>query len=185
MKLKNLFKTISEQVDEGGPIGQTLKDLQQSMANFKSLTGRLDNLLATSSSSISGTFANLESLTDTLSSASGEIKGILANAEDFSQNLKESDIKGTLDEAKKTFSQLQGTLGKADGMVENLNAMILKIKDSEGAIGLLLEDKKFADNLQKTIKDLDLLLEDIRLHPERYRRILSKKKMPYEPPKKE
>ena len=45
---------------------------------------------------------------------------------------------------------------------------------------MLLNDKEFAANLGVTIKNLDFLLRDLRLHPERYRRILSKKELKYE-----
>ena len=67
--------------------------------------------------------------------------------------------------------------------MRNLNSVLKNLGEGgEGAIAMLLHDPGFAQKLQVTVKDLDLLLEDIRLHPERYRRILSKKKMPYEAP---
>ena len=47
---------------------------------------------------------------------------------------------------------------------------------------MLLSDQQFAKEVQLTVKHLELLLQDVRLHPERYRRILSKKKDPYSKP---
>ena len=69
-----------------------------------------------------------------------------------------------------------------DVAVSSLSNVLKKINSKEGTLGLLIHDKKLYDEINKTVIDLDLLVKDIRLHPERYRRILSKKKMPYEAP---
>ena len=48
-----------------------------------------------------------------------------------------------------------------------------------------MKDEALYDNLEAASKELQLLLLDIKLHPARYRRILSKKEIPYEEPTEE
>ena len=57
-----------------------------------------------------------------------------------------------------------------------------RIDNNEGTIGKLLNDDKLYNNLEAASKEMELLLLDIKLHPARYRRILSKKEIPYQPP---
>ncbi len=49
-------------------------------------------------------------------------------------------------------------------------------------IGKLLKDDALYKNLEGASREMESLLLDIKLHPSRYRRILSKKEIPYEEP---
>ena len=126
---------------------------------------------------------NVESITGNLKNNNEKITAILDNAEKLSTDLKAINMAELSGDVQKTMSQLQATLASSDQAIKDLGILLKSLNEgSEGAVAMLLHDEAFADNLQKSIKNLDLLLEDIRLHPERYRRILSKKKMPYEAP---
>jgi phospholipid/cholesterol/gamma-HCH transport system substrate-binding protein len=52
-------------------------------------------------------------------------------------------------------------------------------KKDEGLVSMLLYDKAFAKDMKITIQDVQFLLRDIRLHPERYRTVLSGRKKKY------
>ncbi len=183
--MEGIFEELKNQIAKDEKIGQTLNDLSATVANLKSATGKLDNLLGTSSGSIKNALANLETITDTLESSSAQIKSLIANADKFAGNLNELELAKTMDEATLTFQKLQATLSSADKAVEEMKDIMAKFNGGDGALAMLLNDKAFADQLKLTAKDVQLLLQDIRLHPERYRRILSKKKMEYEAPTKD
>ena len=113
----------------------------------------------------------------------------MANADIMMGKLAKTDIEGAvnkastaMDGASGAIASLETTLASADEMVKNLNAVLTKVNNSEGTLGLLMNDKQMYNDLARSLKNLDFLLQDFRLHPERYRRILSKKKMPYEAP---
>jgi len=62
-----------------------------------------------------------------------------------------------------------------DGIVKNLqtatgnlNEMTKKINSNEGSLGLLVNDKALYNNLQNTVRSLNILLDDIRVNPKRY-----------------
>jgi phospholipid/cholesterol/gamma-HCH transport system substrate-binding protein len=184
--LNVLIDTIGKKLSESEELKNSAKDVQAILANLNTTTARLDRLMANAAGPLEGTLKNFESVSGNLKASNEQIKTILANLDVLSEDLKKADISGLSGDVKKTMQKLQGTLSSADGAIENLSAALSQLKEGgNGAIAMLLHDKAFADKLQLTIKDLDLLLQDIRMHPERYRRILSKKEMPYEVPEKD
>ena len=56
---------------------------------------------------------------------------------------------------------------------------MVSIENGEGSIGKLMKEDGLYDNLESATKELEELLKDIKLHPKRYFRILSKKEIPY------
>ena len=99
------------------------------------------------------------------------------------------DLDNTLNKANKAIDstpelmdKLKGTLTEADKAAQELSSLMAKMNSGDGTLGKLLSEDGIYSNLEETLKNMDLLLEDLRLHPERYRRILSKKKIPYEAP---
>ena len=99
-----------------------------------------------------------------------------------------------LDKVASNFSEVSADLKNANfsNTVENLNktladvqSMLATVNNSDGTIGKLLNDATLYNNLEGASKELELLLLDIKLHPARYRRILSKREIPYEQPTQE
>lgn len=95
------------------------------------------------------------------------------------------------------FSLLSDTLAKANlaGTLKNVNialsrveAITTKINNGEGTIGMLVNDQKLYDNLNKSASQLNALIEDMKLNPYRYVNISvfppSKKRMVYTEPVK-
>lgn len=91
-----------------------------------------------------------------------------------------SKISDSLNKADlgKTVRNLNKTLARVDGIMSGLEA-------GKGSMGKLLSDEAFYDNLKATTKELELLLQDIRLAPTRYVNIsvFGKKNKPYVAPK--
>ena len=107
----------------------------------------------------------------------GQIKGVVTNLNKVSNDF--SKISDSLNKADlgKTAKNLQITLEKVDKIMADLQA-------GKGSMGKLLKDEVLYDNLEKTSKELELLLEDVRLHPTRYVNVsvFGKKNKPYVAP---
>jgi len=168
---------------------QSMQDVQVIIANLKSVTGSLDVLMRKSSGKIDGLLANLESITNTINASQSDIKGIISNANAFSSKMNNLELDKTLEKANKAIDstpelmdKLKGTLAEADKAAQELSSLMTKMNTGDGTLGKLMNQDDLYNNLEKAVKNMDLLMEDIRLHPERYRRILSKKKIPYEAP---
>ena len=89
---------------------------------------------------ISSIIKNLEGNND-------EITNILKNFSELSDDIAKSNIKTTL---------------------ASLNEISKKISDSEGSLGMFINDKDLYLNLEKSSKELEALIKDIKLNPKRY-----------------
>ncbi|MDI9310666.1 MAG: MlaD family protein [Limnohabitans sp.] len=109
-----------------------------------------------------------------------KIGNTLTNAEKASANF--AKITSDLEKAKlsQTINNLEGTLG-------NVNKMLADMQSGKGTMGKLMKDEALYNNLAKTSKELELLLQDVRLHPTRYVNVsvFGKKEKPYKAPEEQ
>lgn len=107
----------------------------------------------------------------------GQINGVVSNFKKISSDF--SKISDSLNKANlgQTAKNLEKTLASVDKIMANLQA-------GNGSIGKLLTDDELYKNLEKTSKELELLLEDVRLNPTRYVNVsvFGKKNKPYVAP---
>jgi phospholipid/cholesterol/gamma-HCH transport system substrate-binding protein len=68
-----------------------------------------------------------------------------------------------------------------DSTLISVNNLISGLDQGEGSMGKLLKDEALYNNLVGVSKEMEELLKDIKLHPKRYFRVLSKKEIPYQP----
>lgn len=103
-----------------------------------------------------------------------QIKGVVTNFNKISNDF--SKISDSLNKADlgKTVKNLNETLAKVDGLMRGLES-------GKGTMGKLLKDETMYANLSKTSKELELLLQDVRLNPTRYVNVslFGKKNKPY------
>ena len=61
---------------------------------------------------------------------------------------------------------------------------MVNLESGNGSMGKLLKDEAFYNNLTKSTKELELLLQDVRLYPTRYINVsvFGKKNKPYKAP---
>lgn len=161
-------------------VGKSLQDIQAILSNLNATSHSLKGLIGGASGRISGVLSNLETVTSNLSASNADIQMALNNTAKLTKNLSEVDINGTLGGADKAIVDLQKTLGTVDGAVKELNMVLNQANSGDGTLGLLLQDGQLYEDLDETMKNLDLLLEDFRENPARYTRVLSKKRKPYE-----
>ncbi|MBL4669454.1 MAG: MCE family protein [Flavobacteriales bacterium] len=102
-----------------------------------------------------------------------------------------STMKNKVNPAMDNFSQLadslknldiNATLTKAQSALDGMAAVMDKMNKGEGTIGKLMTNDSLYNNLTAATKQMEELLEDIKLHPKRYFRVLSKKEIPYKKP---
>ena len=127
----------------------------------------------------------MASITGSLEESNAEIKTILSNVESLSSELKEAQLGQTVSETTETIRQFQGTLKTVDQAVADLSGILAKIDQGDNTLGMLVNDPALYDNLTRTLLNMELLLQDVRLNPKRYTRILSKKQKPYEKPEED
>ena len=109
-----------------------------------------------------------------------QIKGVVSNFNKVSNDF--SKISDSLNKADlgKTAKILQKTLADVDDIMANLQG-------GKGTMGKMLNDEVLYNNLGKTTKELELLLQDVRRYPTRYINVslFGKKNKPYVSPIKD
>ena len=130
----------------------TIGLLNTSLASISGITQSLEATLK--SGSLDKSLKNVESITSNIEKNNANIDRLLNNVATFTDNLKETDIKQTIDNAKIAIGELQ--------------LILAEINKGEGTIGKLVKDKKMYENLEAATSNLDKLLVDVKANPYRY-----------------
>lgn len=130
--------------------------------------------------------ASLSLTMNSLSQASANLNKMLAtNQENLNITLQNAN-KITSDWAKVSEQLAQAGLSQvitnAEQTLTNLNNVLTSIEAGNGSLGKLMKDENLYKNLEASTKQLELLLEDLRLNPKRYMHfsVFGKKQQPYQ-----
>lgn len=138
-------------------LNASIKSIRHTFTNLESTSQNLDTLIIMESGRLSSIMYNIDMITRNLTNNSNEIDRILGNLASVSDTLARSNISGVIQKINKTFTDLENILTRVD--------------KGQGTLGLLVNDEKLYNDLQKSATELNLLLEDIRVNPKRYVRI--------------
>ena len=151
-----LIKAMSELLSKEtkGNLKESFHDVAGTLHNLNVSTAELKMMIGESRVHVTRTLANLDSLTGTLNSSRGDLKATLANLRTVSDSLSTADIAGTIREAQVSL--------------QRVNQLLAKMNQGEGTVGQLMVNDSLYKELNKSVKDLDLLLKDIKENPHRY-----------------
>ncbi|MGB2415096.1 MAG: MlaD family protein [Flavobacteriaceae bacterium] len=121
-------------------IKSSIAELSTTIASFKSTSESLNNLVVDNSSSIGQTITNFNKISEDLTSLSTSLA-----AADFDTIM--ADLKST---------------------ISSFNQLLSAIENGEGSVGKLMKDEAVYNNLEGATKQLEELLEDMKLNPKRY-----------------
>jgi len=98
--------------------------------------------------------SNIESITLTLKSNEDNLNSIFTNLAAVSDTLANAHIAETISNVNRVMSEIGG--------------ITEKINKGEGSLGMLVNNDSLYIELEKTTRELNLLIEDIRLNPKKY-----------------
>lgn len=150
--VKNLNALLLDESDKG--LKNAIAELNTTLKSFTSTSYSVQSMIKKNEEKIA-------SILDSFDKTSKDLN-------DLTTELKEAGLSKTVEGLTKTIGSMQDLLNTID--------------NGEGTLGKLLKDDGLYNNLEAASKEMELLLLDIKLHPARYRRILSKKEIPYTPP---
>ncbi|MCB0689004.1 MAG: MCE family protein [Saprospiraceae bacterium] len=192
--IEGVIDTINQTLVEGNPeegLGKTIADLRVAVANLKGMTMQMNQLFANSSSHLVSVFNNLESVTNNIKENNEQISGLLKNANDITAQLANARLDTTLFKANRALGSTNDAIGTLDETLEKANAtfkelqtLLASLNAGKGTMGSLMKDQELYDNLNVMSKNLNYLLQDVRLHPKRYINVsvFGKKNKPYDYP---
>ncbi len=150
----------------------TVESLKNTMANLQNATQSADTLMSSQKTRLANIIANVESISGNLKQNNENLSRIITNAALISDTLAKSNI--------------SNTMNKLNNSVDGLARVVQKIESGEGSIGQLVNNDKMYNELESSSRELKLLIEDMRLNPDRYIHFSvfgkSSKKNAYQPP---
>jgi phospholipid/cholesterol/gamma-HCH transport system substrate-binding protein len=148
----------------------SFESIRTTLSNLENTSYNVDTLVYGQRKRLERIMFNVESITETFRKNDENISNIINNFSRISDTLARAN--------------LAGTLANVNNVLSRMNAITTKIDNGQGSIGLLLNDKKLYENLDKSAAQLNSLIEDMKLNPYRYVNFSvfppSKKRMAYE-----
>ena len=129
-------------------------NLSSIVANLATSSASLQTLLNAQSGELAQALKNVDQFTGNLAKNNEHVSKTLENLDKTSANLAQAKIPETLESLNSAITELKGVVGK--------------VNSNNGSLGLLLNDKKLYQNLEGTSRSLNILLDDVRVHPKRY-----------------
>jgi len=124
------------------------------VANLAASTAQLQMMLNAQTGALAQSLKNVNTFTANLAKNNDHITHTLENVEKTTSNLSSAKIPETVESLRAAVTEMQGLVGK--------------LNSNNGTVGMLLNDKRLYTNLEGTTRSLQILLDDLRLHPKRY-----------------
>jgi phospholipid/cholesterol/gamma-HCH transport system substrate-binding protein len=152
--MQNLNEVLDEKTKQN--LKSSIANLNETLAEFKGASAKVNDMLAENKEKLGNTITNFDKTS--------------ANFAKISDSVAKADI-------GKTIRKMESTLASVDKMMADMNS-------GKGTMGKLIKDETLYNNFAKTSKELELLLQDLRLNPTRYINVslFGKKNKPYKAP---
>ena len=150
--LVNINKVLDDQNKTN--FAQILANLSTATASLNTSMESVETMLQSQSGSIAQSANNINSFTKNLSDNNKKINDLIGNLDTTSKQLKEADL-------TKTIKGIQVVVAELTETLHNLN-------NGDGTAAKLLKDPAIYNQLQGTIKSINTLVDDVKVHPKRY-----------------
>ena len=157
--LDSLRRTISGVGAIFDPATNT--NVQILIARMAIASAHLQELLNSQNGALARSLNNLNSVTANLAKNNEVISSSLRNVEVTTTKLANAPIQETLQD-------LQGTINEFKGTATELKNTITQLNSKNGSLGLIMNDRKLYDQINRVALSAEILFDDIRLHPKRY-----------------
>ncbi|MCW1148733.1 MlaD family protein [Flavobacterium lacisediminis] len=153
-----LFSNVNDILDEKTKqnLKSSIAELNKTLSEFSVASKNINGMIADNKSKINSTMTNLDKTT--------------ANFSKMSDSLAKANLGQTVKNLEKTLA--------------NVDKIMSDIDKGKGTMGKLIKDDAMYNNFTNTSKELELLLQDLRLNPTRYVNVslFGKKNKPYVAP---
>ena len=149
--IKTIEAIFSRNTDN---LDQSFNGINNAVKNFEIVSIELSGLIRSERENISKIINNIKLVTTNLQESNNVISEILNNAAQLSDSLVDSDIKGTIKNAKESL--------------EEVNIILNKIQNSDGTLNRLINDSTIYQSMTNMINEASRLLENIKTEPKRY-----------------
>lgn len=152
----NMVKGVSSFWDETATseIEASMKEVKIAIKKFGNAAEQIESMVGDERVKISRIMSNVQSITETLKESDDQVKHILGNIKTVTDEMTTMDFKSVMEDAQKTL--------------QSVNAVLDAATNGNGTLAKLVNDEALYNELVETNSDLQRLLKDLQLHPERY-----------------
>ncbi len=155
----SVLTAVSEILDDStrNSIRNTFKNLDETIASFNATADELQGIVQGNSEKIDRTFTNLDEMS--------------TNFNSFSDTLSTMNLKQITQDLEKVIADFE--------------EVSEKLNNGDGTAAKLINDDAVYNNLERATRQLEELLQDVKLNPKRYVHfsVFGKNPGPYDPPK--
>ena len=167
-ELVDTLTVMSEDPNSQNLVGQSLYDTREILENTRLTTEELNRMVSRLGRQVGTVLDDLQAVTGTLKSQQDDIANTLQNARTISDQVAEADLGKTITESRATLQTIDGTVAELGSATKELQTVLDRINSGEGTLGKLVNEPDVYQQLERSLTNLDLLLQDVRLHPRRY-----------------
>lgn len=172
--LTSIYDSIADPNDPKG-LGRSLVALEASLRNMEVMTLKINRLIEASTNSLSATARNAADITNNLRGSNKDIAATIANLAAITQQLKDAGLDKTsqraaaaIDSITANLSNLRLTLQATTSTIAHVDTLAQNLVLGKGTAGKILNDEEMYRNLLATTRQLHLIMQDLRLNPQRY-----------------
>ena len=144
-----------------GDIDSSFTSVRRTLETLEGTARRIDALVAAESAVMHATLGNIQQLSATMADNRDELSRIFSNLDTLTAAL----ASGRIDRALENMAVAS----------DKMKALMARLESGEGTMGKLMSNDSLYNNLNAASAELDLLLEDLRVNPNRYFSVFGKK----------
>lgn len=133
---------------------ESFESIRNAVIALNHSSRNIDTLITMQQGRISDIITKINAIAENINNNDEKISNVIRNFSNISDSLAKSNIKNTIENTNHALMQA--------------NIILDKINRGEGSAGKLLKNDSLYLNLNKSAQDLDKLMKDIRINPDRY-----------------
>jgi len=133
---------------------QSIESINISLKHFETLSANMDELVATQKQRIGDIFVKIDEISTDLAKNSKQLGNAINNIANITDSLSKAKLKDAVN--------------NADSTLYYTAQVFKKVNSGKGTLGMLANDTTLYNRLSGTSLQLNLLLQDMKAHPNRY-----------------
>ena len=146
--------TVIFNEDARDNLSESFENINRTIYNLESTTSQLNEIVSSKKENVGNIITNLDSITTTFNQNTEAFERTIQNLAQVSDTLKQIQVTPVLDNILLASNKL--------------NTVLENLENKESTAGLLLNDDELYRSFTALSNDLSILINDIRVNPERY-----------------
>ena len=141
------FNSIIARPETKEAIAQTFKNISEAVTN-------VDKMVLENKAEITEAIKTFRDTSNKINTAANDLRGLTMELKKFTERLNEFVSTENKENLTSTLKNINSISGKLDKTISSLNNAMEKVDKGDGTLGVLINDKKMAEDLKAIIEDI-------------------------------